>query len=373
MADGKRNKKPLKHIETTLKEVFNVGLDKFLEKNIEKLKEDDKKEFSEAQAEGDIEKKAKMLGKYLFWQNLTENVLKVDDLDVKDVKPHSSGASKYQELPDKPINTLKICPPEHFRRQKENEEKIYPVNKEGCKRFALIICNIEFKKYTERNGAEVDIKGMEDLLTDLGYIVDVRRNLTSLEMESELRKFALLEHASSDSTFVVLMSHGILDAICGKNHEKEKPDVLPYDTIFSILNTKNCPNLKDKPKVIIIQACRGAQSGKVLMSDSPEISKESENNPELFEEDALFETHIEKDFISFFSSTPNTVSWRDREQGSLFIVKLIDHMRKHSRCCHIVEIFQKVQRAFDSAHVKHQMPTIERMTLTKNFYLFPSN
>lgn len=80
-------------------------------------------------------------------------------------------------------------------------------------------------------------------------------------MKSVLQEFAARpEHSSSDSTFVVLMSHGILDGICGVMHSDKKEDVLPYDTIFQILNNRNCVNLKDKPKVIIVQACRGGES-----------------------------------------------------------------------------------------------------------------
>lgn len=80
------------------------------------------------------------------------------------------------------------------------------------------------------------------------------------DMESVLWKFAAREeHKSSDSTFLVFMSHGILDGICGTMHSVGKPDVLPYDTIFQIFNNRNCLSLKDKPKVIIVQACRGGE------------------------------------------------------------------------------------------------------------------
>lgn len=79
-------------------------------------------------------------------------------------------------------------------------------------------------------------------------------------MAIELKAFAARpEHKSSDSTFLVLMSHGIQAGICGKKYSEEVPDVLEVNTVFQILNTLNCPSLKDKPKVIIIQACRGGE------------------------------------------------------------------------------------------------------------------
>lgn len=80
-------------------------------------------------------------------------------------------------------------------------------------------------------------------------------------METALRHFAARqEHRSSDSTFLVFMSHGDLDGICGTKHNEEEPDILHDDTIFQIFNNRNCCSLRDKPKIIIIQACRGSES-----------------------------------------------------------------------------------------------------------------
>lgn len=79
-------------------------------------------------------------------------------------------------------------------------------------------------------------------------------------MITELKEFAARkEHKTSDSTFLVFMSHGLREGICGKKHSENVSDILEVNTIFQILNTKNCPSLKDKPKVIIIQACRGGE------------------------------------------------------------------------------------------------------------------
>uniref|UniRef100_G3W251 Caspase-1 n=1 Tax=Sarcophilus harrisii TaxID=9305 RepID=G3W251_SARHA len=288
----------------------------------------------------------------------------------------SSSSPVPQAIQANATDTLKLCSHEDFQRlRKKMAGQIYPVKeKEGRTRLALIICNIEFEHLSERTGAELDIQRMKILLEELGYSVVILKNLTSLEMESALMDFAARsEHKSSDSTFVVLMSHGILDNICGKNHQTEKPDVLAYDTIFKILNTKNCLNLKDKPKVIIIQACRGVNRGHVWVSDAPEITEDSENQQQIFEEDAVWKTHLEKDFITFCSSTPHNISWRDIENGSIFITELIHCFQQYSWCCHIEEIFRKVQNAFETPKVKAQMPTIERLSMTRYFYLFPGN
>lgn len=77
-------------------------------------------------------------------------------------------------------------------------------------------------------------------------------------MEAALRDFSQCnEHRYSDSTFLIMMSHGGPDGIYGINYDENEEDVFPVDKIFHYLNSENCPGLIDKPKIILIQACRG--------------------------------------------------------------------------------------------------------------------
>ncbi|XP_049634547.1 caspase-1-like [Suncus etruscus] len=227
-----------------------------------------------------------------------------------------------------PGGILKLCPLDQVQRiQQEKASEIYPIKKKSSQRtrLALIICNIEFENLSKRTGAEIDTKNMTTLLQDLGYSVEVRGDLTAPDMAMELKSFAARpEHASADSTFVVLMSHGIREGICGKKFSKDVNDLLSIDQIFKSLNTQNCPNLKDKPKVIIIQACRG-----------------------------------------------DNVSWRDPTKGSLFIIALIKNLKEYAWSCDLEELFRKVRSSFEHIVSRAQMPTTERVTFTKAFYLFP--
>lgn len=278
--------------------------------------------------------------------------------------------------PGQSADTLHLCPPEEYRKLcKERSGEIYPIKEKGARiRLALIICNTAFDHLSPRYGAEHDIAEMTTLLDSLDYTVDVREQLTAQEMKSELQEFAARpEHRASDSTFVVLMSHGLLEGVCGIEHSEEKPDMLPYDTVFRIFNNRHCPHLKDKPKVIIIQACRGANRGEVKMADSASWTNSPAQLSHNLEEDAVTRAHIEKDFIAFYSSTPHNVSWRDAELGSPFIVQLTQCFRKYSWRLHLEEVFRKVQQSFDNVSTKIQMPTIERQSLTRYFYLFPGN
>lgn len=277
-----------------------------------------------------------------------------------------------------PIHELKLCPPEHFQRLMTTKaDEIYAVmNKEGRTRLALIIHNKEFDYLCNRHGSEDDLLGMQDLLESLGYSVIVKMNLTAPEMVAVLREFANREeHQSSDSTILVFMSHGILEGICGTKHKEEEPDILFDDTIFQIFNNRNCQRLRDKPKIIIMQACRGNGDGIVWVPDMSEANACIYNST--FQchvwSDSVTKTHVEKDFIAFKSSTPHNSSWRREKNGSLFISQVIYYIKEYSWCHHLEEIFRKVQRSFETPSELAQMPTIERVSMTRYFYLFPGN
>ena len=69
----------------------------------------------------------------------------------------------------------------------------------------------------------------------------------------------------------------------------------------------------------------------------------------------------------------DNVSWRDVKKGSLFITRLVTCFQKYAWCCHLEEVFRKVQQSFEKPNVKAQMPTVEQLSMTRYFYLFPGN
>lgn len=80
-------------------------------------------------------------------------------------------------------------------------------------------------------------------------------------MDNALKEFS--KHPKlkeTDSVFVVIMSHGKLGALIGVNDHEGQPDEFLIDDIYKHLGSEKCPALMDKPKVIIIQACRGSRA-----------------------------------------------------------------------------------------------------------------
>ncbi|XP_070282117.1 LOW QUALITY PROTEIN: caspase-12-like [Myotis yumanensis] len=277
--------------------------------------------------------------------------------------------SLLEDISEKTEMTGKILMDNIFNPKKLLSLNLSSDGERGQNPPGLIIHNKDFDHLCKRWGSEDDLVGMQDLLESLGYSVVVKENLTALEMIAVLCEFAARkEHRSSDSTILVFMSHGVLEGICGTKHRGEEPDILHDDTIFQIFNNRNCQSLRDKPKIIIMQACRGRGDGIVWVPDMGEASA-----LKCFWSDAVTKTHVEKDFIAFKSSTPHNSSWRGVKTGSFFISQIIYHFKEYAWCHHLEEIFRKVQHSFETPKELAQMPTIERVSMTRYFYLFPGN
>ncbi|KAJ8368780.1 hypothetical protein SKAU_G00088080 [Synaphobranchus kaupii] len=267
---------------------------------------------------------------------------------------------------------LLLCS-EQFKREllEKDASSIYtPKEKADRKRWALLINNVKFdRKSMLRRGAEKDEESMEKLLKALDYKVEKHTDLSAQAIDETVKKFSQREeHLQSDSTFVVIMSHGKRDAICGIHYDPVREvDLFSIDNIFEHLNNQNCVGLRGKPKVIVIQACRGDESGSILVSDSAPKSTSA------LEDDGFKKTLKEKDFSCFMSCTPGTESYRDEEKGTFFIQQLVGTINAHAKKDHIEELFRKVRKHFEDFNMcsNMQMPVLDRMSMANHFYLFP--
>ncbi|XP_032360468.1 caspase-1 [Etheostoma spectabile] len=277
-------------------------------------------------------------------------------------------------------STTLIPTTEAFWMEKVKDGKTYPADKNSIRnRVALLITNIKFKRESYRNGADKDEENMEKLLKALGYEVVKYTNLTGKQIDDAVREFS--EHPKlkeTDSVVVVIMSHGKLGTVLGCDNDAENPDEFPINNIYKHLDSKNCPALLNKPKIIFIQACRGGNKGSVLLSDGAGVRDDaSQPGPPLcadnenIEDDNLRFVHKEKDFTCLLSTTPDTVSYRHRMNGSFLIQYIVDVFNTFACKEHIQELFLKVTHRFEKNFIEGQMPNMDRVSLTKHFYFFP--
>ena len=128
--------------------------------------------------------------------------------------------------------------------------------------YCLIISNEDFKvarmgndvgnylNLDDRESSAVDVQNLQTIFSSLKFMVEKRENKTAKEMFSTFELFANLNHAPFDCFVTFILSHGCRDGVYGIDG-----DILRIGTVVDLL--ERCPSLKDKPKVMFVQCCRG--------------------------------------------------------------------------------------------------------------------
>lgn len=172
------------------------------------------------------------------------------------------------------------------------------------------------------------------------------------------------------------MSHGNKNGIL---YTKDR--MIRVEDIWAPFNGNQCKNLVGKPKIFLIQACRGSMQdvGAVYESDDTEIALCSKSTRPTSMKSDKFVVPSMADILIYFSSAEGFPSFREHD-GSWFVQALCAAFQS----CYdskidtdLMELFTHINRAIAFAkqaktnndfNACKQMPTIVSM-LTKHFML----
>lgn len=145
------------------------------------------------------------------------------------------------------------------------------------------------------------------------------RNKTAAEMRKLLEDLG--KTVDGDCFVCCILSHGEKEGVCGTDGA-----VVSVNKIREPFTGINCQRLVDKPKLFIIQACRGKKNQQRvhLQMDGPEDS-EMEVDGEDFDSTIPSDT----DFLIARSTTDDHYSYREPEKGSWFIQSLCQNLEQH--------------------------------------------
>merc|ERR1712168_963869 len=108
------------------------------------------------------------------------------------------------------------------------------------------------------------------------------------------------------------------------------------EEVIELFKESNCPRLKNKPKVFLIDACQGdsywSQNDAIDAVDSSFVSCKSSSLTN------------EPDFFFGFSTQEGCVSWRDRDVGPLYVHTLCEYLLLH-RGSDVHDIHRKVEKS----------------------------
>merc|ERR1739838_1064958 len=163
------------------------------------------------------------------------------------------------------------------------------------------------QKKLDREGASEDSKKLKDLADFLGYKYVEHLDLGKEEIKAELKKAAEETDKETVGSCLIcaISSHG------NKNDEimtKCTKYVPLVDFVEPFSDTK-CESLRGKPKVFIVQACRGDKKEK----DGNYYTPSKMNNGINF-----------RDTVFAFSTIPDHIALRDTGKGSLYISNIVE-------------------------------------------------
>ena len=196
----------------------------------------------------------------------------------------------------------------------------YEMNK-NPRGLCVIVNNVKFKnKGLNRPGAVQDEHSLKRLFRELAFKVVTHRNLTNHKLERLAQKLGKKNHRAYNAFVFIVMSHGEdRDCILGYGGR-----VTTVKSLMIEFLQKECPSLKDKPKVFIIQTCRGwrsdADNSVVVTTSHAQIG--SQPCGTAFSTDSTLPRSVfppEADFVLAFATPPGYVSHRDPCQGAWFI------------------------------------------------------
>ncbi|XP_078408927.1 uncharacterized protein LOC144686955 [Cetorhinus maximus] len=120
--------------------------------------------------------------------------------------------------------------------------------------YCVIINNYTFKTMSERRGSHVDAGRLLRIFSWLGFEVDQKENLTAAGMQDLMSAYQEMDHTPRDCFVCCILTHGEKGVMCGTDGQH-----VAISEITSFFTGRQCPTLREKPKLFFIQACQGTK------------------------------------------------------------------------------------------------------------------
>ncbi|XP_072175565.1 caspase-3-like [Diadema setosum] len=253
---------------------------------------------------------------------------------------------------------------------------------EPGKCYVLFINNLFTGRSDYRTGAERDEENVQRLFKDLGgnFCLEYIKDVTKGQLDRYLSDLQNTLGSGSYKSFIfILGSHG--EPQSSRTGGPEKDGVLMADDSWMLVDDiiKNfhgdkIPKMRDRPKIFIIQSCRGKESARwVSYPDGPgDLSSQGMmHNMESFD---VLTRPVNSDVLIAYATTEGTKAFRNHYEGSWFVHDLCDVIAEFKDKEHILDILvrvnKKMARRESTKDRAKQMPCFV-CTFTKRFMFIP--
>ncbi|KFQ86375.1 Caspase-6, partial [Phoenicopterus ruber ruber] len=229
----------------------------------------------------------------------------------------------------------------------------------------------------DRRGTLADRDNLKRSLTDLGFEVRLFDDLKVEEVLEKISEASEDDHSNADCFVCVFLSHGENDHVYARDGQ------IKIEAITDMFRGDKCQSLAGKPKIFIIQACRGDKhDDPVIVPDSIDCSEEPIADETEVDAAGVYTLPAGADFIMCYSVAQGYFSHRETINGSWYIQDLCEVLRKHGSSLEFTELLTVVNRKVSHREVrvcrdvnaigKKQIPCFASM-LTKKLYFHPKS
>uniref|UniRef100_A0A8D0L6X5 Caspase-6 n=1 Tax=Sphenodon punctatus TaxID=8508 RepID=A0A8D0L6X5_SPHPU len=228
----------------------------------------------------------------------------------------------------------------------------------------------------ERRGTFADKENLKRSLSELGFEVRCFDDLKAEEVLQNIYNVSRDNHADADCFVCVFLSHGEDDHIYAYDAK------IKIQTLTNMFRGDKCQSLVGKPKIFIIQACRGNQHDDPVIAQDlvDSIPDKSDVNETEVDAAAVYTLPAGADFLMCYSVAQGYYSHRETVYGSWYIQDLCEMIRKHGSSLEFTELLTLVNRKVSHRKVdvckdinaigKKQIPCFASM-LTKKLHFQP--
>lgn len=257
----------------------------------------------------------------------------------------------------------------------------------------IMINNMKFEKRSLplREGSEVDASNLEKLFKELQFEVVIKKNLTSQEMVEFLTKERdEVDWFQMECVVLIISSHGEQNGIFGTDGK-----VVLLKQMTELFESKQCPGLNDKPRLVFIQACRGETAETDQVQKGNQCTDDSKNSGNLSAEvnkcldlkdknvsDATPGTanntgvqikHSAADFLIANATPEGNPAFRNIFVGSWFLNAIVWTFKYHAAEQEINHLLVRVNELVSKGRTLKGNLTVSEVNnkLTKKLYFFP--
>ncbi|XP_068951181.1 caspase-6-like isoform X5 [Petaurus breviceps papuanus] len=226
----------------------------------------------------------------------------------------------------------------------------------------------------ERRGTRADRNNLVLRLSNLGFEVNCYDDLKAEELLKTIHTVSTSSHMDADCFLCVFLTHG------EGNHIYAYDAKIDIQKLTALFKGDRCQSLVGKPKIFIIQACRGDQHDVPVIPLDVVDHHQTDINETEVDAASIYTLPAGADFLMCYSVAEGYYSHRETVNGSWYIQDLCEMLGKHGSSLEFTELLTLVNRKVSQRRVdfckdpnaigKKQVPCFASM-LTKRLFLFP--